>query len=122
MFNRLTEFSTTFTRVLCHAHKEFGDIDQLKLYSWQQTWCDTSLGFGGVAGQAVSAAQTILLEDEEKGIAHVYHGGRYAYSCQCEEDFMNALRNQKFPGQREGKRKSGLKIVYKMEKTNEFNS
>jgi len=122
MFNRLTEFPSTFTRVLCHAHKEFGDIDNFKLYSWQQTWSDTSLGFGGIAGQAVSAAQTVVLEDEERGIAHVYHGGRYAYSCEYDESFRNALLSQKFPGQREGKRKSGLKIVYKMEKKNEHNS
>jgi len=108
MFNRLTEFPTIFTRVLCHAHKEFGNIDHLKFYSWQQGWPDTSLGFGGVAGQAMSVAQTVVLEDEERGISHIYHGGRYAYSCECEENFMNALRNQNFPGQLE---KSGLKII-----------
>jgi hypothetical protein len=105
MFNRLTELPSTLTRVLCHAHKTFDDLEHLSLRSWPQTWSDTSLGFGGIAGQAISTAQTILLEDEEKGIAHVYHGGRYAYTCKCDEGYREHLLGQRFPGKREPKKK-----------------
>ena len=43
-----------------------------------QTWGDTSLGFGGIAGQAVTTAYTTILEVDNTML--VFFGGRFAYS------------------------------------------
>lgn len=47
-----------------------------------QTWGSTALGFGGIGGQAITTAYTIVLESEYgKGFC-VYFGGRFAYRIQ----------------------------------------
>jgi len=44
-----------------------------------QTWGSTALGFGGVGGQAITTAYTIVLESNLTGEHAVYFGGRLAY-------------------------------------------
>lgn len=44
-----------------------------------QTWSDTSLGFGGVAGQAFTSAYTVVVFCDMTNEYAVYHGGRFAY-------------------------------------------
>jgi hypothetical protein len=49
----------------------------LGVYHFPQTWGDTSLGFGGVAGQAFTTAYTTVVVHYRD--ACVYFGGRFAY-------------------------------------------
>ena len=52
------------------------------VYSWPQTWPDTSAGTrkkGRVYGQALTTAMTVLVVTED-GAAHVYHDGEHAYT------------------------------------------
>ena len=44
-----------------------------------QTWGSTALGFGGIGGQAITPAYTIILESEQGAGFCVYFGGRFAY-------------------------------------------
>ena len=44
-----------------------------------QTWSSTSLGFGGIGGQAITDAYTVVLESHQGGGYCVYFGGRFAY-------------------------------------------
>ena len=44
-----------------------------------QTWSSTALGFGGIGGQAITAAYTIILESDQGAGYCVYFGGRFAY-------------------------------------------
>ncbi len=44
-----------------------------------QTWGSTALGFGGIGGQAITSAYTIVLESEQGMGFCVYFGGRFAY-------------------------------------------
>lgn len=46
---------------------------------FSQTWSDTSLGFGGMAGQAFTQAYTVVVSCFETGEYAVYHGGQLAY-------------------------------------------
>lgn len=76
--------------------------DMLQVYSWHQTWSSTSCGFGGVAGQAITTAQTVVIMYEGNG-AYVYHHGRFAYKLHLDDrrtkDFANKfLVDQTFPG------------------------
>lgn len=40
-----------------------------------QTWGSTALGFGGIGGQAITNAYTIIVECEHTGYRAVYFGG-----------------------------------------------
>ena len=44
-----------------------------------QTWGSTALGFGGIGGQAMTPAYTVIIESNHTGEYCVYFGGRFAY-------------------------------------------
>lgn len=44
-----------------------------------QTWGSTSLGFGGIGGQAITEAYTVVVDSDRAGACAVYFGGRFAY-------------------------------------------
>ena len=46
---------------------------------FEQTWSDTSCGFGGVAGQAFTSAYTVVVHCLDTGEYAVYHSGSFAY-------------------------------------------
>ena len=53
-------------------------MSEISVYHFPQTWSDTSLGFGGVAGQAFTQAYTTVVMESETNAA-VYFAGRLAY-------------------------------------------
>lgn len=65
---------------------------EIQVYSFPQTWSNTSLGFGGIAGQAFTSAQTtVVLTDTLK--AAVYFSRRLAYIVKDPSDvFFEHLR------------------------------
>lgn len=57
-------------------HSEY----DVAVYSmFPQTWSSTSLGFGGIGGQAFTPAYTVILESHQGAGYCVYFGGRFAY-------------------------------------------
>ena len=50
----------------------------LAVTMFPQTWGSTALGFGGIGGQAMTPAYTVIVQDGV-GPAAVYFGGRLAY-------------------------------------------
>ena len=60
-----------------------------------QAWGSTALGFGGIGGQAITTAYTIVLESAHfRGYA-VYFGGRFAYNVKkASEQFYLDLQGQ----------------------------
>jgi len=54
------------------------DASEYNLISFSQTWGSTSLGFGGVGGQALTSAQTTIFTDDFHAV--VFIGGAFAYS------------------------------------------
>ena len=65
---------------------------------FSQSWSDTSLGFGGVAGQAFTNAYTTVIISEHR-IAAVYIGSQLAYLCEVTQEFMEDVRNRNMRGQ-----------------------
>lgn len=64
-------------------------IDDFELHTFEQTWGSTALGFGGIGGQAMTAANTyVLVPMECDQLCCVYFAGRYAYSA----PYCEALR------------------------------
>lgn len=57
--------------------------DSVDIHCFEQTWGDTSCGHEGMAGQAVTVADTVVLVLRDGGSfggpAAVFHGSRLAY-------------------------------------------
>lgn len=76
--------------------------DLLDVYSWPQTWGSTACGFGGIGGQAITGAQTlvVLYETEQDRLACVFHNGRFAYLTRF-DNIREGFKNNRLPGQAE---------------------
>jgi hypothetical protein len=73
--------------------------DDVFISSWPQTWPNTSCGFGGVAGQALTHAQTYVIESQTAGALYVYHSGRFAYAVPyMNEQFRQDSQNRQLCG------------------------
>ena len=58
----------------------------LSLRVFPQVWGSTALGFGGVGGQAMTAAYTTVVEDTYEWFYSVFFGERLAYLIQNPSD------------------------------------
>ena len=89
----------TLDNVLADAHGRGCDRMYYDWRAWPQVWGDTSLGFGGIAGQAMTEAQTIIVADRLTDDYYVYFGGRWAYTVHHpRERFIDAVKQQQMPG------------------------
>ena len=69
-------------------------IDDFELYTFNQTWGSTALGFGGIGGQAMTQARTYVFVPvtcNQKCL--VYFAGRFAYKADWCENFREDIRN-----------------------------
>ena len=70
-------------------------IDDFELYTFNQTWGSTALGFGGIGGQAITQARTYVfvpMTCNQK--CFVYFAGRFAYKADWCETLKEDIRNQ----------------------------
>lgn len=65
--------------------------DQCDIYVFPQTWGSTALGFGGIGGQAMTSAYTVVVVGPGRD-ACVYFGSRLAYHIEHpNREFMEDL-------------------------------
>ena len=58
-------------------------IDDFDMYTFEQTWGSTALGFSGIGGQAITTANTyVFVPVTCNQNAFVYFGGRFAYEAE----------------------------------------
>lgn len=73
-------------RITKHAKHRSSDLIVHAMFP--QTWSSTALGFGGVGGQAITPAYTVIIESEH-GLGYcVYFGGRFAYRIKRPSDYF----------------------------------
>lgn len=78
---------------------DHNDPDLLDVYSWPQVWGNTACGFGGMAGQGITSAQTVVVLDTLYYHYHVYHNGRHAYTIKRPTDkFFEDFHNHRLKG------------------------
>lgn len=61
------------------AKRRRPDLYDIEVWVFDQSWGDTSLGYGGPAGQAVTTASTIVVKHHSTYCVY-FGGGRLAYS------------------------------------------
>lgn len=49
---------------------------------FEQTWMSTALGFGGIGGQAITSAYTVVIDYMFTNEYSVYFAGRFAYKVE----------------------------------------
>ena len=69
-------------------------LDDFELYTFEQTWGSTALGFGGVGGQAITSAITyVFIPISINQKCFVYFAGRFAYAVDYSDKFMEDVLN-----------------------------
>ncbi len=75
------------------------EFSQLAIYSFRQTWPDASCGFGGIAAQVLTDAQTVVAHWEGGSVAAVYIRGELAYLIdRPNQAFWDAVGEHRLPG------------------------
>ena len=97
MSNKLTEMARELLAIKAdlpfrfkYKEKPYPTIDDFELYTFEQTWGSTALGFGGVGGQMITSARTyvfIPISCDQK--CFVYFAGKFAYEVDYSEKFMD---------------------------------
>ena len=71
----------------------------LDVTSFRQTWPDASCGFGGIAAQVLTDAQTVVVSARDGSTAVVYVRGEFAYAVERpNQAFWGAVRERQLPG------------------------
>lgn len=76
-------------------------ISDFELYTFEQTWGNTSGGFEGIGGSAMTNQRTyvfIPMTATEQEECLVFFGGRFAYHAPYSEIFINDVRNHNVVG------------------------
>lgn len=82
------------TRITKQAKHRAYDLVVFAMFP--QTWSSTTLGFGGVGGQAITPAYTIIIESTHGMGYCVYFGGKFAYRIEKPNDhFFGDVINQR---------------------------
>lgn len=72
-----------------YKDKPYPTVNDFEMYTFEQIWGSTALGFSGAGGQAMTSARTyvfIPVDCDQK--CFVYFAGRFAYTA----DYCEALK------------------------------
>ena len=70
-------------------------VDDFEMYTFEQMWGDTTCGFGGMGGQAMTTCRTYVFVPQVDGEdCFVYFGGRFAYKVPYSKIFMDDVNKQ----------------------------
>lgn len=76
-----------------YKDRQLAGIDDFEMYTFPQTWGSTSLGFGGMGGQAMTTANTyVFIPQYVNQKCFVYFGSRFAYAVPYSEKFMEDVK------------------------------
>lgn len=69
--------------------------DDVEVHVFEQVWGSTALGFGGIGGQAMTAARIWGIIPESSSFpCYVYFGGSFAYETPYSKVLMDDIRNE----------------------------
>ena len=72
------------------------DVDHsIEVHAWDQPWSNTALGMGGMAGQAISHAPTVVVIDMSARVAAVYVSTNLRGLVVVDEKWMELLAERR---------------------------
>ena len=75
-----------------YSEKPYPELDDFEMYTFDQIWGSTALGFGGIGGQAITHARTYVfvpISCNQK--CFVYFAGRFAYAVNYSDQVMEDI-------------------------------
>ena len=101
------ETSTHFTG------NEYGQWKEINLHVIPQTWGNTSGGWQGIGGSAMTKRYTVIIENHFYGFSCVYYNGELAYICEIDDLYKEHMATgyRTMPGM--SPYKESLTIIYK---------
>lgn len=79
--------------------EDYPEKSQADVYMFPQSWGDTTCGHGGIGGQAITQAQTIVFDTNSSGW-YVYQGGAFSYHIEAPNNqFFDDLRGWSLVGE-----------------------
>ena len=97
----------SMARELLAIHEEFSNhlinpyhlISDFELETFTQIWGNTSGGFEGIGGSAMTTQRTyVFLPVTCNGPCQVYFGGRFGYAVPISDTFLEDVRQHKVVG------------------------
>ena len=78
-----------------YSNGERPNVSDFKVHIFEQTWGDTSCGFGGIAGQAMTTENTyVFVPIGVNQKCFVYFGSRFAYAADPIQEFWDDLKHK----------------------------
>lgn len=72
--------NTCYDGILGVDVERLPNLDEISVvYMFPQMWGSTALGFGGIGGQAITTAYTVILQHDQSSTYAVYFSGQFAY-------------------------------------------
>ena len=102
MSNKLTNMAREILSIeadlpyrFSYKESECPTVDDFELYTFEQTWGSTALGFSGMGGQAMTSARTyVFVPVTCNQKCFVYFAGKFAYAVDYSEKFMEDVYNK----------------------------
>lgn len=86
-------------KLLYDESKGITSLEDIEIKVWKQTWPNTTLGFGGIGGQEISSAYTVVLINTIFTECVVFHGMRLAYKTELTREIMERIAHNNLMGQ-----------------------
>ena len=78
-----------------YSNGERPNVSDFEVRIFEQTWGDTSCGFGGMAGQAMTTENTyVFVPIGVNQKCFVYFGSRFAYAVDPTQEFWDVLKHE----------------------------
>jgi hypothetical protein len=86
---------------------------EINLHVVKQTWGNTSGGWQGMGGSAMTSTYTVIIENNWYDFACIYYSGKLAYICEMDDQYKEHVTNgyRTLPGCGECRKK--LTVIYK---------
>lgn len=102
MSNKLTKMAIEILQIeadlphrLDYTENSCPTLDDFEIYSFDQTWGSTSLGFDGIGGQAITTARTyVFVPISGNQMCFVYFGGKFAYKVPYSQVLIEDIHKQ----------------------------
>lgn len=92
----LEQVSREILEVKNYIDNEFKTNYDLEFQMFSQWWGNTSCGFEGWGGCALTKEMTYIVHNSQ--IAYVFFGGKFAYKVKINEEFLDDLKNRNIKG------------------------
>ena len=74
------------------TQSEYDQWCDINLHLVTQTWGNTSGGWEGIGGSAMTNSYTLIIENKWYGLSCIYYDGKLAYICEMDEKYMEYVQ------------------------------